>query len=122
MWNLPSCRFLQGKVEKVLRSPLPYIPKIEMHFGRALSKQAFYFRKFPSLIIPRFSSSVLDYISESPEACRTKTIGWVQSIRRHKTKTFLNVNDGTSSTDLQANIPAIKAPYDLLEIHSISLP
>lgn len=28
MWNLSSCRFLQSKVEKVLCSPLPYIPKI----------------------------------------------------------------------------------------------
>lgn len=74
-----------------------------MHFGRALYKQAFYFRRFPGLVISRFSSSPLDYIPESPETCRTKTIGWVQSIRRHKTKTFLNVNDGTSSTNLQVS-------------------
>nr|CUU00425.1 hypothetical transcript [Hymenolepis microstoma] len=72
-----------------------------MHFGRELLKQASCFRRLPSLIVPRFSSSVLDYNPESPEACRTKTIAWVRSIRRHKVKTFLNVNDGTSSTDLQ---------------------
>ena len=36
--------------------------------------------------------------NEIPDAV---TIAWVQSIRRHKTRTFLNINDGTSPDNVQ---------------------
>ncbi|KAL5112214.1 putative asparagine--tRNA ligase mitochondrial [Taenia crassiceps] len=53
-----------------------------------------------------FSSSPVEVV----DVPRATTIAWVQSIRRHKTKTFLNVNDGTSPNDLQvvcltSNVP-----------------
>lgn len=46
----------------------------------------------------RLFSSVPGEIVDVP---RVTTIAWVQSIRRHKTKIFLNVNDGTSPNNLQ---------------------
>ncbi len=40
--------------------------------------------------------------TESPPP-QANTIAWVQSIRKHKTKTFLDVNDGSSPKNLQVS-------------------
>ncbi|CDS41269.1 asparaginyl tRNA synthetase [Echinococcus multilocularis] len=50
---------------------------------------------------------------EGAEMPRANTIAWVQSIRRHKTKTFLNVNDGTSPNDLQVVCSTPNVPEGL---------
>uniref|UniRef100_A0A5K3FR06 AA_TRNA_LIGASE_II domain-containing protein n=1 Tax=Mesocestoides corti TaxID=53468 RepID=A0A5K3FR06_MESCO len=58
------------------------------------------------LLMARLSSTPapppIDPGPANQESPRTTTIAWVQSVRRHKTKTFLNVNDGSSPNTLQA--------------------
>ncbi|VDD83984.1 unnamed protein product [Mesocestoides corti] len=59
------------------------------------------------LLMARLSSTPapppIDPGPANQESPRTTTIAWVQSVRRHKTKTFLNVNDGSSPNTLQAS-------------------
>ncbi|KAL5967090.1 putative asparagine--tRNA ligase mitochondrial, partial [Taenia solium] len=50
---------------------------------------------------------------EDVEVPRVTTIAWVQSIRRHKTKTFLNINDGTSPNNLQVVCSTPNVPEGL---------
>ncbi len=59
--------------------------------------------------------------SPPPQA---NTIAWVQSIRKHKTKTFLDVNDGSSPKNLQVSegtsrtCPRFNCYFVLLKISS----
>ncbi|KAM7539983.1 hypothetical protein Aperf_G00000039230 [Anoplocephala perfoliata] len=69
-----------------------------MHLDKLLFQRVSWLGKVLGSAVPRSFASAP---SEVPEPSRARTVAWVQSIRRHKTKTFLNINDGTSPTDLQ---------------------
>lgn len=71
-----------------------------MHLGKELFQRVLRLRNIPGPAVSRLFGCIP---AEVPEPARARTVAWVQSIRRHKTKTFLNVNDGTSPTDLQVS-------------------